>query len=133
MKHFISYPCATLLFHRLFNRRKLVKIHTNYPDGLVCSPYEYGSLIYGIADVKGNDQCVRYIHAGWCIKTAGLYPKRLIIRDKIVRFMKVRFIGTAYVKFLVWLCRVWPYFGKSPANDILGSILFWPLRKRENE
>jgi hypothetical protein len=133
MKRFISYSRAVLLFHRLFNRRKLVKIFSDPPDGLVCSPYEYGSLIYSIADVDGNDQCVRYIHDGWCIKTDGLYPKRLIIWDKIVLFLKFRFIGTAYVKFLVWLCRVWPYFGKSPANDILGNILFWPLRKRERE
>lgn len=111
-----------LFWLRVFRRKDLRKVAGSY---MMLEKYSYGCLING--STKEGDECVRYIKDGWGVKTDGLYPKHLIIRDRIVSFFNLTVPGW-YIDFTRYVCHKFPKWAKRPSNDIWGKLLFLPLK-----
>ncbi len=114
----------TLLWHRLFNRKNLRKVESMRVR-LWPNDYEYGQLITGFT--KDGDEMVRYIKDGWVVKTDGLYPRHLIIRDKIRSFFRFT-VSFWYLDLIRFSYRVFPSIGRLPADSRFAKIVFWPLK-----
>lgn len=114
-----------LLWYRSFNRRNLVRIDF---DDLVSGPYECGDLIVWGGTVSGINEYMRYIKDGWVVRTDGKYPMRLVIRDKIRGFFRFNKAIGWYIKFLLWIFKIFPSLGNMPANTRISRLMLWPKR-----
>lgn len=119
-----------LLWYRLFNRKNLWKIEFSSMQ-----PFECGDLITVANTIKGvegydrhlSNYYVRYIKNGWVVKTDGMYPWYLVVKDKILSFFRFT-VSFWYLDFIRFLCRIFPSLANQQADSSFAKIIFWPLK-----
>jgi hypothetical protein len=114
-----------LFWHHLFNRKNIWKIDLYPACELICDPYKYGDLLTRTSE--RGDGYSRYIKDGWVVKTDGMYPRHLVIRDKVRSFFRFT-VSFWYLDFIRFLCRLFPSWANKPADSRFAKIVFWPLK-----